>query len=1104
MQPELGRPEPQASDLLRNASGWLRELLRNLLLKARPEEFSAPARVSPIGAERGAARLALAPNVTPVELETARAEDIVVLAKPGGVRTVPLNPNQYAVIERLDGNTTVTEAVAEALKLGKFPAAIDTLLASLVRDGFLDDPSGLWASGAPDEDALRALGGRSRRLLARLTWRAEPLNAPARSLASLLQPLGGAAASVFGLFGALLIYPLGVMNFLGFAAGEGRTLIGEDEGLAAILLPVLITFYLAANLARLVQVSALPAAAANGGAASVAITAGLPMLRFDESRLRALPWTQAGGIRLSGTVLISLLGAFAMFALHLRPESAAPWALRCVGALLLYVFFAISPWWSSSLLRTMSQALPDIQLPWECWAYLWKRVLGLKPREESGPGDFLLSAYSLFMILWIAVLVRLATFLLRTEGFLVYVRAVRAGSTPGKLAVWVLSIGIALAFAALVGVVAFLAFRRLASAAWGESVRSRFGNPAALWAGVGLGVSASAYLLPAGPAAQFLALAVIVVAALLIREALRYFPAESRTFLSPAAAVLTVWVALVAVLRQLEVLAGAGEFAFSPDPAHVHPLWCLAGLALWGASQGTIRPALFSPGPAALAAVIAGLALVWIEPAPAIVVAAITVAAALFGLWAWRTPASVAFNFSILLAGAAGLLALSVARAAQTVGETGAAAPLFDLGFVAVALVGGAVALIAHAEQLATRSRRPYSPRTHDDRLVLAQSAGAIFGALQEVAAVLDGGRASAGVRAAAEKVARLVIVQDRGLDVRREPAPPLQELADEISQLFETALPLWFVATGRRTASLAFQHQYQALDWRARQLFDEHVLRRSGWPRLIAPVQADDASMDALQVLKACPTFAHFPEDTCERLARRLHLEFYRPGRTILRQGETGHCMYFVAHGSVEVIAETPTGLEKRLAVLREGMNFGQIALFYDMPRTATVRALSDLWVFRLDRADMEELAPPAAPGERAALGDLVSVVNRLFQVPLFREISHYDLEQLAQQSELIDVPQGEVVIREGDPGTDFFVIESGEVEVTQAGAVVARRGPGEYIGEIALLFAIPRVATVTAATPCRLIRVSGEAFRAVAAKGGLFQSSLLQTARRRMTAAE
>lgn len=85
---------------------------------------------------------------------------------------------------------------------------------------------------------------------------------------------------------------------------------------------------------------------------------------------------------------------------------------------------------------------------------------------------------------------------------------------------------------------------------------------------------------------------------------------------------------------------------------------------------------------------------------------------------------------------------------------------------------------------------------------------------------------------------------------------------------------------------------------------------------------------------------------------------------------------------------------------------------------------------------------------------------------VPLFAPLSLAVTEWLAGRLERVTVTTGDWLIREGDEGDVYYVVEAGEVEVTAGGEVLRRMGPGSGIGEIALLRSVPRSASVQAAT--------------------------------------
>jgi CRP-like cAMP-binding protein len=94
---------------------------------------------------------------------------------------------------------------------------------------------------------------------------------------------------------------------------------------------------------------------------------------------------------------------------------------------------------------------------------------------------------------------------------------------------------------------------------------------------------------------------------------------------------------------------------------------------------------------------------------------------------------------------------------------------------------------------------------------------------------------------------------------------------------------------------------------------------------------------------------------------------------------------------------------------------------------------------------------------------------VETLRRVPLFEELDELELQSIADSMNEANVPAGAVVTAEGGPGDGFFVIESGEAEVTIEGSSRATMTAGDHFGEIALLLGSSRTATVTATTDLR-----------------------------------
>jgi CRP-like cAMP-binding protein len=125
---------------------------------------------------------------------------------------------------------------------------------------------------------------------------------------------------------------------------------------------------------------------------------------------------------------------------------------------------------------------------------------------------------------------------------------------------------------------------------------------------------------------------------------------------------------------------------------------------------------------------------------------------------------------------------------------------------------------------------------------------------------------------------------------------------------------------------------------------------------------------------------------------------------------------------------------------------------------------------------------------------------VDALKQAPLFSDLSKKELAELARHTEDLEVAEGQVIVREGETGHEFFVILEGDIEITSQGKPVATRGGGDFVGEIALLEETKRTATVTAKTPLHVLVLTRQDFRRLVDDNPSVERKVMQALARRV----
>ena len=129
---------------------------------------------------------------------------------------------------------------------------------------------------------------------------------------------------------------------------------------------------------------------------------------------------------------------------------------------------------------------------------------------------------------------------------------------------------------------------------------------------------------------------------------------------------------------------------------------------------------------------------------------------------------------------------------------------------------------------------------------------------------------------------------------------------------------------------------------------------------------------------------------------------------------------------------------------------------------------------------------------------------LEALRHVGLFKGMSKRSLAKINEMSEVRTAAPGEILVAEGDPGSDAMVVLEGTASVKRGRRKVSELTVGQVFGEMALLDRQPRSATVTAEEPMRVLVIQGTEFRKLLTKVPGLADALLATLSRRLREAD
>ncbi|TPX37115.1 hypothetical protein SmJEL517_g00963 [Synchytrium microbalum] len=285
-------------------------------------------------------------------------------------------------------------------------------------------------------------------------------------------------------------------------------------------------------------------------------------------------------------------------------------------------------------------------------------------------------------------------------------------------------------------------------------------------------------------------------------------------------------------------------------------------------------------------------------------------------------------------------------------------------------------------------------------------------------------------------------------------------EATDAQGALPASSIPASYTNRGRRTSVSA----------------ESMTPTNEEWIKVVIPKTAEQRSRIEAAIQQNF-LFRHLDEEQYVDVINAMAEKRVATGEEVIRQGAVGDFFYVAETGTLDVFVSRNGQPAAKVYQYGPGGSFGELALMYNAPRAATVIATSECILWALDRVTFRRILMENTSRKRRMYEDFLE------EVPLLVSLEAYERHKISDALESVTFQDGDIVIKQGDVGENFYIIESGEAAVSKLDENgVESQYPslkkGDYFGELALLTNKPRAATIKASGRLKCATLGKKAF--------------------------